>query len=505
MDIYEIFDLGCNFLFENIINSLDSWVLIADSDKKILWANKSFFKLIKHTKKSVINKKADSIPFIKKSPIDKMMKICIGSNKKSSDEVDIEIGGKNYFINIKMIPISLKKIKKSLVLVIMENVTQVSSLFHKVKETRSFFEMIFNGIRVYSIFTTGLDFNIQRFNKGSELLFEYSATEAEGILTIKDLLPADSLGQLKEIMDVLKVLNLVRREVKMKNKKGEVIFADLTITKIIDEDQKHIGYIFLASDITEHRKLKVSIEKQNVELALLYQETQRANKAKSVFLANMSHELRTPLTAILGFSELLMDEKIGSLSAKQKDFMNDIHTSGTHLLSLINDVLDLSKIEADRLDINIEEVCLNDIIDSAETFILPQARKKEIDLINETPKKRVFIKADSSRLKQVLYNLYSNSIKFTPEKGKVTTRVKTDKKKAEISVIDTGVGIVPEHQEMVFEEFFQIESPYTKRYAGTGLGLTLVKRFVEMMDGTISVFSEGKNKGAAFTVTLPLS
>ncbi len=375
----------------------------------------------------------------------------------------------------------------------------------KMKETNIFFEAIFNRIRVYCIIITNKNFLIQRFNKGAELLFEYSIEETENKLHIQNLIPEHSLKKFDEINDALKILNLIRREVEMKTKNNELVYVDLTVTKIMDNKGRHTGYIFFASDITEHKKLKDSIEKQNLELAMLYEDTQKANKAKSIFLANMSHELRTPLTAILGFSELLMDEKVGTLTLKQKDLQNDVHKSAQHLLNLINNILDLSKIEAEKLKVTIEKVCLNDIIDSAVTFILPVVRKKDIKLINEISKKKIWIKADESRLKQILYNLYSNAVKFTPDKGTIITKVQIKKSIVFVSVIDNGIGIKPEHQKIIFEEFYQIETPYTKKYAGTGLGLTLVKKFIEMMGGEIFVISKGEDKGSTFTFTVPLN
>ncbi len=361
-------------------------------------------------------------------------------------------------------------------------------------------------INFKSIFFGGDNkFSIQRFNKGAELLFEHSYKEAERKLNIKDMIPKQSIKSFQEIIDALNILDLVRREINMKNKSGEPIMVDLTVSKIMDENRQHTGYIFVAFDITEHKKLKDSIEKQNMELARLYQDTLKANKAKSIFLANISHELRTPLTAILGFSELMIDEKIGTLNDSQKEFLNDIYSSGKHLLELINDVLDLSKIEAERLVLNIEKVCLNEIILAAKTFILPVAKTKNIKLINKIPIKQIWVQADESRLKQALYNLYSNASKFTPKNGQITTEVRVNYPRVQISIIDTGIGIKPDDQEIIFEEFSQIESPYIKKYSGTGLGLTLVKKFIEMMKGKITVFSEGKGKGSKFTLTLPLS
>lgn len=503
MKIFDIFTPETSECFNNIINKLNSWFFIIDKQQNILWANEKFITAINKKPEDLYKKKISSFTFIKESHLDKQLKICLASNKEILEEVDVKFNKKNYTVKLRVIPYKSKK-DEQILLVSMQNMIPSLTLSQKMIDDNFFFNTIFNGIRVYSIITTDKNFLIQRFNKGAELLLEYSVEEAEKKLKIQELLPKHSLKQFQELVDVLKVINLVRREVEMKNKKNEPIFVDLTISKVLDANNKHTGYIFLSSDVTEQKKLKVTIEKHTMELAMLYQDTQRANKAKSVFLANMSHELRTPLTAILGFGELLMDEKVGSLSGTQKDFLNDIYSSANHLLNLINDILDLSKIEADRLEIAIEDVCLNDIIDSAKTFILPMAHKKGLQLENEISSERIMIRADVSRLKQVLYNLYSNAAKFTPEKGSILTKAVTEKNMAKISIIDSGIGIKPEDQKLIFEEFLQIENPYSKQYAGTGLGLALVKRFMEMMEGSISVFSEGEGKGSTFTITVPL-
>ena len=505
MKISKALNEECQDLLEILVDSSDSWIFIVSKDNKFLWANKEFLNIINKKINDIVNKKIGTISFLKTSQIDKRFKICLTGKKEIIEETEIKIKKKKYNIKLKLLPFFYKQSNDYAVMAVMEDITSLSTLSKKIKETTWFMENIFNSVRVYSIITTNKNFLIQRFNRGAELLFEYSHEEAENKLNIRDLMPKQSIKNFQEIIDALKILNLVRRETEMKNRLNENIMMDLTVSKIMDEHKLHSGYIFMAFDITEHKKLKNSIEKQNMELARLYQETLKANKAKSVFLANMSHELRTPLTAILGFSELMIDEKIGALNDSQKEFLNDIYTSGKHLLDLINDVLDLSKIEAERLDINIEKVCLNDVIMSAKTFILPFTKKKNIQLINKIPIRKIWVKADESRLKQALYNLYSNASKFTPGSGKITTEVRIKNSKVVLSITDTGIGIKPEDQGVIFEEFSQIENPHIKKYSGTGLGLTLVKRFIEMMGGEISVFSEGEGKGSTFAITIFLS
>ncbi len=504
MKINKFIDGQNGELLEIITDNSESWISIIGKKNRFLWANKKFLKVLNKSLKQLADSSVDALPFIKKSHIDKKIKIC-AAGKKIIEDADITVNKKKYQVRLKLFPLACIKPEDHHVLMIMEDISYYFDLTREITRTNRFVENIFNNVRVYSIITTDKNFLVQRFNKGAELLFEYADEEVENKFNIRNFFSRQSIDNFNEIVDVLKKLNLVRREVEMQSKVKHPIMVDLAVSKILDEHKRVSGYIFIASDITEHKKLKQSIEKQNMDLVRLYQDMQKANKAKSFFLANMSHELRTPLTAILGFSELMMDNKVGMLTAQQKEFVNDIYTSGKHLLTLINDVLDLSKIEAERLELNIEKVCLNDIINSAKMFILPDAKRKNLQLIDDIPEKRIWIKADESRLKQALYNLYSNASKFTPDNGRITTNVHVNRTMVDVAIADTGIGIKSEDQDIIFEEFLQIENPYSKKYTGTGLGLALVRKFMEMMDGGVAVFSDGEGKGACFTVSIPVN
>jgi signal transduction histidine kinase len=228
-----------------------------------------------------------------------------------------------------------------------------------------------------------------------------------------------------------------------------------------------------------------------------------ANQHKSDFLANMSHELRTPLNAIIGFSEVLIDKMFGEVNDKQFDYLNDIHSSGKHLLSLINDVLDLSKIEAGRMELELSNFDLPAALSTALTLVRERAQRHGIALALEVDPHLGEVRADERKCKQILLNLLSNAVKFTPDGGSVTLRAKLDTDNAEIAVADTGIGIAKEDQATVFEEFRQVGRDYTKKAEGTGLGLALAKRFVELHGGTIRLESE-PGKGSTFTFTLPV-
>jgi two-component system, NtrC family, sensor kinase len=227
-----------------------------------------------------------------------------------------------------------------------------------------------------------------------------------------------------------------------------------------------------------------------------------ASQHKSEFLANMSHELRTPLNAIIGFSEVLSERMFGELNEKQEEYLRDIYASGQHLLSLINDILDLSKIEAGRMELELSDFDLPMTIDNALMLVRERATRRGIELRRAVDEGLGQIQADERKLRQVLLNLLSNAIKFTPEGGRIDVQARPVDRSIEVSVTDTGVGIAPEDQEAVFEEFRQVGTA-DKKVEGTGLGLTLCRKFVELHGGKIWVKSQ-VGAGSTFTFTIPV-
>jgi signal transduction histidine kinase len=227
-----------------------------------------------------------------------------------------------------------------------------------------------------------------------------------------------------------------------------------------------------------------------------------ANQHKSEFLANMSHELRTPLNAIIGFSEVLIERMFGELNDKQDDYLKDIHSSGKHLLSLINDILDLSKIEAGRMELDVESFDVPAALANAMTLVRERAQRHGIALGLEVAPEVAEIRADERKFKQILLNLLTNAVKFTPDGGRVDVHARLADGVLEVAVADTGIGIAPEDQAAVFEEFRQVGRHYTNKQEGTGLGLALTKRFVELHGGTLTLES-APGHGSTFTFTLP--
>ena len=240
-----------------------------------------------------------------------------------------------------------------------------------------------------------------------------------------------------------------------------------------------------------------------LEIADKSRQIEVASQHKSEFLANMSHELRTPLNAILGFSEVLAQGMFGGVNEKQAEYLHDILESGRHLLSLINDILDLSKIEAGRMELELSEFDLPQAIQNALTLVRERALRRGIALHYNINDRIGQIRADERKIKQVLLNLLSNAIKFTPEGGQIEVRAAPMDGRVEVAVSDTGIGIAPEDLETVFEEFRQVGTA-DKKAEGTGLGLALAKKFVELHGGRIWVES-AVGRGSTFTFTLPMS
>jgi signal transduction histidine kinase/DNA-binding response OmpR family regulator len=256
-------------------------------------------------------------------------------------------------------------------------------------------------------------------------------------------------------------------------------------------------------DITDRKKLQEELRKKNQELEQQNQLIQQANRLKSEFLANMSHELRTPLNGIIGFAEIMHDEKVGPLSPDHKEYLADTLTSARHLLQLINDILDLSKVEAGKLEFSPERIDPQIVVGEVCDVVRTLAAKKRIRLRTEIDPALGVIETDARSFKQILYNYVSNALKFTPSDGRVIVRVKAAGSDSyRIEVEDTGVGIRPEDVNRLFVEFQQLDAGSAKQYGGTGLGLALTRRIVEAQGGRVGVHS-APGEGSVFHATLP--
>ena len=300
---------------------------------------------------------------------------------------------------------------------------------------------------------------------------------------------------------------------------GKLTVVSYNATTFHDRDRRLQGVFAAARDVTELKRFEQTLQLKNVEL-------EDASRMKSEFLANMSHELRTPLNAIIGFSEVLRDGLVGKMTDQQRNFTGDILRSGQHLLSLINDILDLSKVDAGKMLLDLEPVEASSLFVNSLTIVREKAAARQVKLSLEAGDKLGSVLVDARKVKQIVYNLLSNAVKFTADAGQVTlrtARVPRDQvgqlckwegrsfplpendfgEFLEISVTDSGIGISQDDLEHLFKPFSQIDSGLARKFEGTGLGLAMVKLLADLHGGAVAVESE-EGYGSVFTIRLPL-
>ncbi len=345
--------------------------------------------------------------------------------------------------------------------------------------------------------------DITSWNQAAVRMFGYSEEDANG-RSLSALLVPDDRTTLRNSLSAAAhedSLNTPQTlEVLALCKDGDTLPVEIAIAAWRSgEGEGEVYYTATIRDVSERRRAE--------DFRRAKESAEEANRAKSQFLANMSHELRTPLNAIIGFSEILHDRTFGDLTPKQDRYVGNILTSGRHLLQLINDILDLSKVEAGHVDLEYVAFPVAVAVRNVDNLVKVLLSKKNITLDTEVSNDLPVLIADQAKFKQILYNLVSNAIKFTPEGGKVTVSAKAIENGSvlQVAVKDTGIGISTEDQERVFKEFEQVDNSYARQQQGTGLGLALVKRFVEMHGGRIGVHSEGEGKGTTFLFTIPFS
>ena len=293
---------------------------------------------------------------------------------------------------------------------------------------------------------------------------------------------------------------------KVKNERGEpiaIVSVLHDLTKQVENERLYDALKRLNSEL-EHRirEATADLAEQNARLQWQSQEVERANKLKSEFLASMSHELRTPINALIGYSSLLLDGVLGEVNPKQQDALARGRAAAEHLLALINDILDLAKIEAGKMPLRLEEVSLRDVMLEVGQQIEPMVRKKQLEFVLDVDSDCPAIYSDRTKIKQVLLNLLSNAVKFTA-KGRVSVETRCATDGIRIDVIDTGIGIRPADLEAIWEDFRQVDQSRTREFGGTGLGLSITRKLLERLGGRVSVTST-YGEGSRFSVHLPL-
>lgn len=386
------------------------------------------------------------------------------------------------------------------------------------------------------IMTTNMDGRIVEFNRGAERILGYKRDEVIGKQASELYINKDERHKILDKME--KNGNVSNYETQLLSKDGRIIDISLTLSRLGNGMGKIVGTVGISKNITEEKQIRLEIDRKNkelkeindrleerilertIELERANKKLERSNQVKNQFIANMSHELRTPLNSVIGFSEILLTDTFGTLNEKQTRYANNILTSGKHLLQLINNILDIAKIEAGKMSLDYSNFSLPHITDEVISIIKPLSDKKDISLNVKLNPDLSEITADGIKLKQILYNLLSNAIKFTPQGGNVTLiadkitdaslNIESAANKEpsaqfsgiKISVTDTGVGIKPDDIERIFEEFEQVDGSYSRSHEGLGLGLALTKRLVELHGGTIWVESQF-GKGSTFSFIIP--
>ncbi|MBD1910392.1 MULTISPECIES: response regulator [unclassified Leptolyngbya] len=347
---------------------------------------------------------------------------------------------------------------------------------------------------------------ISRLNASLSAMLECPASELLD-QSIYDLLQSpqqDDIPQLQQILEhTLTIVSFERQPI---TKTGRKLWVNVTSALIFNAFGRPSSILHLIEDISDRKQTEEKLQQVNERLTLTNAELYRATRMKDEFLAVMSHELRTPLNAILGMSEGLLEGFLGELNDRQKHSISVIERSGKHLLDLINDILDLSKIEAGKLEIQLAPASVKSLCENSLAFVKQQAFKKQIQLTVDITESLPNIIVDERRIRQAIINLLSNAVKFTPDSGSVILEVRPLQQAAQLwlqfAVIDTGIGIAPEDVKQLFTPFVQVDSSLNRQYEGTGLGLALVRRLVELHQGKVEATST-LGKGSCFTICLP--
>ncbi|MBD2355963.1 response regulator [Tolypothrix sp. FACHB-123] len=354
-----------------------------------------------------------------------------------------------------------------------------------------------------TIMTRSLDGRITFWNQGAEGMYGWSGAEIYGLIC-HELLQTQFPRSPVEVEAEFFSQGYWEGELVQLRRDGIPIIVASRWVLQRDEQGNPIKILEINNDITERKRAEEQLRRSSERISLANAELERAARLKDEFLASMSHELRTPLNSILGMAELLLEEVFGSLTSQQRQFLQTVEQSGQHLLELINDILDLSKIESGKMELLLGSISVRPLCESSLNFVRQEARQKQIQLTCEIAENVSEIEADERRLLQVLVNLLANAVKFTPGGGRVSLEVKMNfpQQAVKFRVMDTGIGIAATDMNKLFQPFVQLDSSLSRRYPGTGLGLSLVRRIVDLHGGSIKVESE-LGQGSCFSVLLP--
>jgi len=508
---------------ESIINTIREPLIALDQDLRVVTASRSFYEVFKVNPKETVGQLIYDLGN-KQWNIPKLRELLetILPQKATFDNYEVEhdfatIGRRIMLLNARQIQRVLGK--ERVILLAIEDITERREIENGLErarkeleaikisedEAREYSESIINTVRE-PLIVLDQDLRVVTASRSFYEVFKVNPKETVGQL-IYDLGNKQwNIPKLRELLETI-----LPQKATFDNYEVEHDFATIgrrimllnarQIQRVLGKER----IILLAiEDITERREIENGLEKAHEELKELAAELKRTARVKSEFLANMSHELRTPLNSINGFSEVLYDETFGPLNEKQRQYVNNVLTSGKHLLLLINQILDMAKVEAGKMKLALSSLPMKSLLNEIPMLVTDMVSKKKIEMLLEIAEDLPNIEADELKVKEIIYNLLSNAVKFTPEGGKIGMRAKKADSEIEVVVWDTGIGIAPENMLKIFEGFFRVDTPYSRVTEGTGLGLPLSKKLVELHGGKFSVESAGLSKGTSVRFTLPI-
>jgi two-component system sensor histidine kinase/response regulator len=491
-----------NRIMSQLLLSLNDAVVLTDENGNILEVNDAFCRITGYSKDEVIGKN----PRILKSGLHdanfykEMWDSILTKGYWKGEIINKKKNGEFYFTLLSISSIKDEVHGLTYYLGIQSDITERKKAEEQIRYQANLLENVND-----AIIAADLNYRITSWNKAAEKMYGYKAEEVIG-KEISEVVKVEFPGLTREqVRQILQEKGFWQGEAIHYNRFGEKIYVSSSLSIIRDINGNPIGTVGINRDITEQKKAEEKLKLYAEQLEIANAQLQKLNKLKSEFLANTSHELRTPLNSIIGFLNLI---KEGLYESKEEmmQFVDNALMSARHLLNIINDILDIAKIEAGKLELTIEDVEVSELLQEVWTLSHVQAEQKKLEYRMIYPEKPIFIRGDRNRLKQILLNLIGNSIKFT-HKGGITVKVEVFEEKGhcQFSVIDTGIGISKEKQAKLFQKFVQADGTTTRKYGGTGLGLALTKSLVEMMGGVIELFSEGEGKGTSVIFTIPLS
>ncbi len=511
---------------ESIINTVREPLLALDSDLRVVKANRSFYDSFKVTPQETIGNLIYALGN-RQWDIPKLRTLLeeILPKDNQFDDYEVEhnfatIGKRTMLLNARQIQHASGK--ERIILLAIEDITERKEIEAGLEKTRKelavikqsadeageFAESVINTVRE-PLISLDQDLRVVTVSRSFYEFFKVKPEETVGQLIYNLGNHQWDIPKLRELLETI-----LPEKASFDNYEVEHDFATIGRRVMLlnaRQIQQALGkerIILLAiEDVTEKTRLQRELAERTRDAEKAQSEAESATRAKSDFLANMSHELRTPLNSIIGFSEVLEDQLLGALNTSQRENLQYILKAGRHLLSLINDILDLSKVESGKMELEVEQVSLKGMLDASLVMHREKALRHRISLdLQMEPVTDIVIEADERKLKQIMFNLLSNAVKFTPDGGSVWVKARkiAGGQEIETSIEDTGIGIKPEDVPKLFKEFSQLDSVYDKKYEGTGLGLALTKKLVELHGGRMQVASEF-GKGSRFAFVIPVT